>query len=174
MPGTPFPFFDLLDLSTLTLATTGQAGEPHAAAVYFAAHERLDLYFFSDSSSQHSLDVEHDERAAASLYPESRAWQEIRGLQMRGEVQRVEPGSFWDGAWEKYVAKFPFVAGLKAVIDRNQLFVFVPHWIRLVDNRRGFGFKEEWIRRVEGQSEVPGSAWWRYRSETELPGDISG
>jgi uncharacterized protein YhbP (UPF0306 family) len=167
-------FSDLLFLSIMTLATTGSDGEPHAADVYFAADEELRFYFFSDPLSQHGVDIAWSPRAAVTIHPESQGWEDIRGLQMRGEVKRIEPGSAWDGAWEKYVAKFPFVAGLKAVVDRNQLFVFVPHWIRLVDNRRGFGFKEEWIRRVEGQSEVPGSAWWRYRSETELPGDISG
>ena len=156
MPGSPFPFIDLLDLSTLTLATTGQAGEPHAAAVYFASDERLDLYFFSDSSSQHSLDIEHDERAAASLYPESRAWQEICGLQMRGTVRRVEPGAGWEQAWELYLAKFPFVAGLGTQVARNQLYVFQPYWIRLIDNRKGFGFKQEWVCRPAAGSVAAG------------------
>ena len=38
----------------------------------------------------------------------------------------------------------PFVAALKPLIARNQLYVFTPTWLRLVDNRRGFGYKQEW------------------------------
>ena len=139
-----FPFVDLLDLSTLSLSTIGADGEPHAAAVYFAAGKALRLYFFSDEGSQHSQDVRGDPRAAAAIYPECRDWQDIRGLQLRGEVRAVEPGPDWDSAWEIYEAKFPFVSELRAVVSRNTLYVFEPYWIRLVDNRRGFGFKEEW------------------------------
>jgi hypothetical protein len=34
---------DLLALATMTLATTGATGEPHAAPVYFVADERMRL-----------------------------------------------------------------------------------------------------------------------------------
>jgi len=167
-------FSDLPLISTMTLATQGADGESHAADVYFASDQEVNLYFFSDPISQHGLDIAHNPRAAVTIHPESQGWEDIRGLQMRGEVQRVEPGSSWDSAWEKYVAKFPFVTGLKSFIDRNQLFVFVPHWIRLIDNRRGFGYKEEWLRSAEGQSEIPGSRGWRFQPETELPGEVGG
>jgi uncharacterized protein YhbP (UPF0306 family) len=50
----------------------------------------------------------------------------------------------WDHAWELYVAKFPFVMELKAIVERNTLYAFIPSWVRQVDNRRGFGFKQEW------------------------------
>jgi uncharacterized protein YhbP (UPF0306 family) len=136
---------ELLDLSTMTLSTTDPTGEPYAAPVYFAADEALRLYFFSDAGSRHSEDTQRDRRAAAAIYPQCRDWQEIRGLQMRGEVRAVEHGPEWDAAWEIYEAKFPFVIELRAVVALNTLYVFEPHWVRLVDNRQGFGFKEEWI-----------------------------
>lgn len=134
----------LLSVSTLTLATCGADGAPHAAPVYFAADAGPRLYFFSDPASQHSLDLERDPRAAAAIYPECDGWQEIRGLQLRGQVHRVPPGAEWDAAWACYAARFPFVHALKAIVARNTLYVFIPHWVRLVDNRRGFGFKQEW------------------------------
>jgi len=139
-----YPFLPLLSLSTMTLATHGVDGEPHAAPVYFAASDDLRLYFFADPDSQHAQDLATDPRAAATLDPEVSSWQEIRGLQMRGEVARVPRGAEWEAAWEGYAAKFPFVRSLKAVVSRNDLYVFIPHWVRLVDNRRGFGFKQEW------------------------------
>jgi uncharacterized protein YhbP (UPF0306 family) len=135
---------DLLLLTTMTLATTGPDGEPHAAAVYFAADKDLRFYFFSVVESQHSRDIQSDPRAAAALHPECKNWQEIRGLQMRGEARRVSEGAPWQAAWRCYAAKFPFVLELESLVARNALYVFAPRWIRLVDNRRGFGFKEEW------------------------------
>lgn len=138
---------ELFALSTMTLATTGAGGEPHAAPVYFATGESLRLYFFSEETSQHSRDIAGDPRAAAAIYAEGQDWREIHGLQLRGVVKAVPAGPEWEAAWKQYVAKFPFAAGLKEIVRRNTLYVFVPHWIRLVDNRRGFGFKEEWILR---------------------------
>ncbi|HSF81225.1 MAG TPA: pyridoxamine 5'-phosphate oxidase family protein [Anaerolineales bacterium] len=152
-PSSPgeLPIDDLLVLSTLTLATCGLDGEPHAAPVYFAARlpvlvgKSPQLYFFSDPDSQHCLDVSANPRAAAACYPECQGWQDIRGLQMRGQVRLIEYGTEWEHAWACYTAKFPFVKTLRAIVARNALYVFVPHWIRLVDNRRGFGFKQEWL-----------------------------
>lgn len=137
------PFQDLLAIHTLTLATQG-AGGPHAAPVYFAADEELHLYFFSDPQSQHARCLAQDPRAAVAFYPPSQDWQEIRGLQMRGEAYPVKSDSQWEQGWACYRLKFPFVDALKAIVAQNALYVFLPHWIRLVDNRRGFGFKQEW------------------------------
>jgi len=144
LPLANLPFADLLTLTTMSLATVSSQGDVHAAAVYFAADERVHLYFFSASDSQHSRDVVQNPHSAVSIYPECNSWQEIRGLQMRGEVFALEAGSQWDQAWKVYREKFPFVEGLQAVIEQNRFYVFRPHWIRLVDNRRGFGFKQEW------------------------------
>ena len=145
LPFADLPFADLLALSTMTLATAGPDGEPHAAAVYFAADDRPNLYFFSDPESQHIQDIIRDGRAAATIHPECFDWQEIRGLQLRGTVQWVDRGPEWDRAWKLYSAKFPFVAELEAVISINQFYVLISNWIRLVDNRRGLGFKQEWL-----------------------------
>lgn len=135
---------DLLSLSTMTIATSGADGQPHAAPVYFAADQSLSFFFFSDPQSQHSKDLYHDSRAAAAVYPECFDWQDIRGLQMHGQVNLMESGEDWEKAWEAYQTKFPFVSGIKNVLAQNRLYAFTPAWIRLVDNRRGFGFKQEW------------------------------
>lgn len=137
------PLADLLALPALTLATTGSAGEPHAAPVYFAADEAQRLYFFSNPASQHSLDLAENPLAAAAIHPMVSGWQEIRGLQLRGRVRVVELGREWNQAWALYQSKFPFVDQLKEALARTTLYVFEPDWIRRVDNRQGFGFKEE-------------------------------
>ena len=130
-------------LPALTLATIGPTGEPHAAPVYFAAGPLSQLYFFSETGSQHIQDLQARPTAAVSIHPVVSGYHEIRGLQLRGAVRPVPTGVEWDQAWQLYQAKFPFVAGLKELMVANTLFVFTPGWIRLLDNRRGFGYKEE-------------------------------
>ena len=138
-----WPPANLLALPAMTLATRGVDGEPHAAPVYFAAQAGGPFYFFSDPSSQHCQDLATDSRAAAALHPLVAGWQDIRGLQMRGEAHAVAPGAEWEHAWQLYQEKFPFVNKLKEAVTTSQLYAFTPRWIRLVDNRRGFGYKEE-------------------------------
>ena len=135
---------ELLSLAAMTLATVNEAGEAHAAPVYFAAGADLSIYFFSSPDSRHGQDLARSPQAAAALYPECFGWQEIRGVQMHGTVHKIETGAAWDEAWELYSSKFPFAAALGSEIARNALYVLTPHWIRLVDNRRGFGYKREW------------------------------
>lgn len=134
---------ELLQLSTMTLATSSLHGEPHAAAVYFVAKD-LKLYFFSDAKSQHSRDLQENPLAAVTIYPEVWDWRAIRGIQMRGRVEVIAPGEEWQLAWESYQRKFPFVKQLKTVVARNLLYGFEPTWLRWLDNRFGLGHKQEW------------------------------
>jgi 4-hydroxy-3-polyprenylbenzoate decarboxylase len=142
---------DLLDLPVFTLATAGADGAPHAASLYFAADSMApagaapSLFFFTTHGSQHAADLQNNNQAAVTISPLVEGWREIRGLQMRGTVTVLLPGPEWDRAWQLYLDKFPFVAGLMDEVTRNTFFAFTPHWIRLVDNERGFGCKEEWI-----------------------------
>jgi flavin prenyltransferase len=139
---------ELWSLPVMTLATTGASGAPHAAAVYFTGGADNMLYFFSDAGSQHSQDLRANPQAAATIHPLLDGWQEIRGLQLRGEVSVVEPGPEWDKAWEQYLVKFPFTGDLKEIVARNTLYAFHITFARIIDNRRGFGFKEEWTQNV--------------------------
>jgi 4-hydroxy-3-polyprenylbenzoate decarboxylase len=134
---------ELFTLPVMSLATTGTQGEPHAAAVYFAADSANRLYFFSETSSQHARDLETNPQAAVTIQPLVSGYGEIRGLQLRGRARLVPPGPEWDAAFALYQAKFPFVNELKEEVAQNTLYVFTPAWMRLLDNRRGFGYKEE-------------------------------
>jgi 4-hydroxy-3-polyprenylbenzoate decarboxylase len=138
-----WPPAELLALPAMTLATVGEDGQQHAAAVYFAAGEQNQLYFFSELASQHARDLQSRTLAAVTIQPLAASYQEIRGLQGRGSVHPVPPGQEWDTAFALYLAKFPFVAGMRQTLAQNTLYVFTPAWLRLLDNRRGFGYKEE-------------------------------
>ncbi len=131
-------------VSTMTLATTHSESNPHAAPVYFVADDGMQLYFFSEAKSQHSQYIAQNSKVAVAIYPQCEGWRDIKGVQMRGDVRLVESSREWDSAWEQYQVKFRFVRTLKAVLAKNQLYVFIPSWIRLVDNSQGFGFKKEW------------------------------
>jgi uncharacterized protein YhbP (UPF0306 family) len=137
---------EVLETTTLSLATAGPGGRPFATPVFFAADEDLGLIFFSDPETLHVRHVIGRPEAAATIYPATGDWTEIRGLQVAGTVERIHPGDAWERAWAAYVRKFPFVADLRPLVDASWLLVLVPSWIRLTDNRRGFGFKREWLR----------------------------
>jgi uncharacterized protein YhbP (UPF0306 family) len=137
---------EILATSTLTLSTAGPSGRPFATPVFFAAADDLALVFFSDPDTLHVRQAVEQPLAAAAIYPATGEWLEIRGLQVAGAVERILPGEAWERAWEAYVAKFPFVAALRPLVDSSWLLALVPTWIRLIDNRRGFGFKREWLR----------------------------
>jgi hypothetical protein len=144
------PYEELFQVAAMALSTCDQETGPYAAPVYFVAQERIHpspgwrLYFFSEAASRHAQNLAWDGRAAAAIYPECQGWQDIRGLQLRGRVFSVARDGEWEVAWRAYCAKFSFVAQLKPVVARNELYAFDPAWLRLVDNRRGFGYKQEW------------------------------
>jgi uncharacterized protein len=146
-PGAPWEdeaVTELLTVSTMTLATSNLTGAPHAAPVFFAHVSGLRLVFFSDPASLHVRHLTENPRAAAGIYPVVADWTRIHGLQLTGTVRPIPPGAEWDEAWVEYREKFPFVADLGEIVDRNWLYVLEPSWVRLVDNRRGFGYRREW------------------------------
>jgi uncharacterized protein YhbP (UPF0306 family) len=144
------PYEELFQVAAMTLSTVDPETGPWAATVYFVARQQAEagslwrLYFFSEAASQHAQNLARDGRAAAAIYPEIPAWQDIRGLQLRGRAYPVPRGDEWELAWQAYCVKFPFAAQLEPTVARNELYALTPGWIRLVDNRRGFGFKQEW------------------------------
>lgn len=129
--------------STLTLATVDPAGQPMAASLFYVADEALNVYWVSGASSRHSRNLAHSPRAALTVHNTTWTWTAIAGVQMEGAVARVPPGPAWQAAWERYLAKFPFVGEFEAVVARSNLYRFSPTWARLIDNAQGFGHKEE-------------------------------
>lgn len=137
---------EVLETTTLALGTAGPGGTPFGTPVFFAADRDLALVFFSDPDTLHVQHLVGRPDASATIYPATGDWMEIRGLQVAGTVERILPGDGWERAWAAYVAKFPFVAELRPIVDASWLLALRPTWIRLIDNRRGFGFKCEWTR----------------------------
>ena len=140
----------LSSLTTTTLATVNQEGEPCASAVYYAHDENLTLYFISAKSTLHGANLLSHPRLAATVYDEHQEWKYLSGLQLRGTARPVELLEFPHAA-TIYTKKYPFVsmmtkgspAELLKAMAAMTLWKFTPDWIRMTDNSRGFGFKEE-------------------------------
>ncbi len=147
--------------STMTLATVGPQGEPQAAAVFYAADERLNLYFLSSPTSRHSQNLLRDARVAATIHADGQAWQAIRGVQIEGAVELVEEVTTLAQAARTYAGRFDFVRGLlddgddgpvvlRGPVANSRFYVLRPAWIRLIDNTLGFGHKKEWTLDDDG------------------------
>ena len=140
----------LASLTTITLATVDQHGEPCAAAVYFAHDENLNLYFLSAKSTVHSANLLAHPHVAGTVYEEHQEWRSLRGLQLKGVAAPVEFLELPHAA-AVYTKKYPFVslatrgspAELLKAMASATLWKLTPIWIRMTDNSRGFGFKEE-------------------------------
>ena len=142
--------------NTMTLATVDAAGAPHAAAVFYAADEALNLIFVSSPNSRHSLNLAHQPRVAATVQADNQAWQAIRGLQIEGTAQMIESAAELARAAWVYAGRFEFLRGLlggdnggpaelRGPLASSRFYVLRPSWIRLIDNTLGFGHKEELI-----------------------------
>ena len=141
--------------NTLTLATT-DGESPWATAVFFASDAELNLYFVSDRRTRHGCNLAANGQAAGAVSSACAAWNEIRGLQLEGQVTVLE-GLARLSALKIYLAKFPDVSSLlERPQDKSEetiatrlreakIYKLSPARIRLIDNSLGFGYKEEII-----------------------------
>jgi uncharacterized protein len=156
-PGNPNK--DALDLirseSVLTLATCDGIG-PWSAPVYFVCLEG-GFYFFSSPHSRHIQQAMRSGKASASLFCQADSWQTIRGIQMKGSMDRISDPALSMKVISAYLKRFPFTRDFfpairkpdpKTFFDRfkAKLFAFRPTEVYYVDNRHGFGSRQkiEW------------------------------
>jgi len=139
--------------NTLTVATCHD-GRPWAATVFFASDAELNLFFVSDSGTQHARDMLVNDRVMAAVNADPRHWHEVRGLQIRGRSTRVQD-SDRPAALAVFLAKFADIRKLyelarssdeRAIARRlaeTDFFRITPDWIRLIDSSGGFGHAQE-------------------------------
>ncbi len=142
--------------NTLSLATTGPDGAPHAAAVFFAVDDDLTLYFLSEPKTMHAQHIGDGATVAATIEENNQDWKSIRGLQLHGWAEPCS-GIEEERARTVYAARFPFVARAETLagpLSRVRYYKLTPTWIRLIDNTLGFGHKEEWgVEETQGRRE---------------------
>ena len=128
--------------STLALSTSGDAGAPRVAPLFYLPGDNLDLYWFSSPRSGHGRSLKSDPAAAVAIHSHAETWEEIRGCQMRGAVETVT-GRRRRAVAGAYVERFRLGTLFRAAMVRSRLYMFRPRWVRYIDNSRGFGFKFE-------------------------------
>ena len=128
--------------NTMTLATVGEDGQPHAAALFYAFTSDLHIIFLSQPETLHARHIGSSANVAVTVHADNQDWQNITGLQMHGWASRAD-----DAARTVYLSRFPFIARTQALaraLKSVQFYEIRPTWIRLIDNRLGFGHKQEW------------------------------
>ena len=140
-------------VSTLTLATCSDES-PWAATVFFAADSKFNLYFVSDHRTQHGRDMATNSKVAATINPDCDNWNDVAGLQIRGEVSIVD-GVERAKALALYFKKFPQIDALFASpegeheetiakrLKAANFYKITPEMVRVIDNAQGFGYREE-------------------------------
>ena len=129
--------------STLSLATVDAQGMACVAPLFYIADEDLTLYWLSSPSSEHSVNLLREPRAAATVYRDTDNWKKICGVQMRGVVTQVVYTEERKLLVDRYCQRFQLGTVLRLAISQSTLYAFRPAWIRYIDNARHFGYKFE-------------------------------
>ncbi len=138
--------------NTLTLATA-DGGTAWAAPVYYVFVKSA-FYFLSSPDSRHITEALQNGQASAALHAPASTWQEIKGLQMNGEIRAVKPGLEAVQVLRAYLKKYPFTSeffkdspslDLDAFAKRFgvKLYGFMPSLVYYLDNQIRFAFREE-------------------------------
>ncbi len=136
--------------TTLSLATSCEDGQPCVAPIFYLVDESLSLYWLSSVGSQHSRNLQHMPRAAATVYCAAQSWREIRGVQMRGPVSIIEEPHRRAAITKSYCVRFNLGRVLRLAARHSVLHVLQPEFFRYIDNSRGFKSKFELARAPEG------------------------
>jgi uncharacterized protein YhbP (UPF0306 family) len=134
----------------LIVAITGDHGQPHAAALFYAVDENLRLYVLTDPVTRHGRAMLLEGRVAGTVQRDRQDWRKIQGVQLHGRCWLLKSGAR-DRAWTQFVRRFPFLnhgnVKLRLALEKTALWAIEPDWMRLINNRLGFGHKQEWTRR---------------------------
>jgi hypothetical protein len=123
-----------------------------AAPVYYV-FLRSCFYFFSDPASRHIQESLASRQAACTIYGFASGWEDIRGIQMEGCIERLSPGMEAVEVIRAYLKKFSFTneffppgehLDLEAFSKRFRvrLYKFRPALVYYLDNRIRFGFRQ--------------------------------
>jgi uncharacterized protein YhbP (UPF0306 family) len=138
---------------TLSLATVGDGGVPHAASLFYVNRD-LELYFVSSPASRHGLNLTHNAQVSATIAEDYACWRLIKGIQLEGRVKAV--GGIWENGRLalSFVKKFPDVADFFSApqklgekifskVEGVRFYKLIPSRVYFIDNERGFGHREE-------------------------------
>jgi hypothetical protein len=137
----------------LALATRADDGLSYPAPLFYAVAGPPGpglgprLVFASRPDSAHGRHLgDGPTLAAAAVYLESEVIGELRGVQLRGEVVRLDrlPGPAQEPLRAAYLRRHPVAAARLGPEAPERLYGLAVTWAKLTDNRLGFGVKLAW------------------------------
>ncbi len=149
----------LSEHSTMILSTWGSDG-PWATPVFYV-NLGFKLYFLSEPTTRHSLNLQQSPVAAAAVTEDHHDWRTIQGLQLQG---RAGLAGFRESAraLAAYCQKFPDVKqilqkpGAFKGVAKARWHCLVPEALKFTDNSRVFGERFE-LRLSPNEAELNGS-----------------
>ncbi|MEE8526273.1 MAG: pyridoxamine 5'-phosphate oxidase family protein [Thermoanaerobaculia bacterium] len=131
--------------NVMTLATAGSEGL-WAAAVFYV-NDGWTLFFLSSPRTRHGRNILAGAGVAATIQEDYGRWTAIQGIQLEGEVQRIE-GEERDAAIERYAAKFSVTADpaqheIRQALRKVAWFRLLPRRLHFIDNSLGLGHRDE-------------------------------
>ena len=127
--------------NTMTLATHGKNGMGAAAVFYTTIKKSASIIFVSSPESDHIKNLEKNKKCAATIQDDGLEWKEIKGLQLKGEINQAD-----ERYWKNYFRKYPYIKTneeLSKALEKVNLYEFRITWARLIDNTKGFGNRTE-------------------------------
>jgi uncharacterized protein YhbP (UPF0306 family) len=130
----------------MSLATCGPLG-PHAANLFYA-RDGFSLLWVSDPEARHSVALETNPQVSATVAPDYRDFNEIRGVQISADAHRIADAAEQRRARGLLEARYPFLQrlsdqpALKEAYETAEIYRLVPREMVIIDNTRGFGHKD--------------------------------
>ena len=127
--------------NTMTLATYGKKGIGAAAVFYAPSKECVSLFFVSNPKSEHMVNLENNNKCAATIQEDGLKWDMIKGLQVKGSVTEAKKEY-----WEIYFGRFPYIKEdkiLSKALEKVSLYELQISWARLINNEIEFGKRTE-------------------------------
>lgn len=127
-----------------TLATNGPEGL-WAAAVFYV-NDGFDLIFLSAGHTRHARNVTAVPHVAATIQEDYREWQQIKGIQLEGQVSLLTNVSR-ETSIARYLQKYPFLAKADAIMKdalaKVNWYCLQPERLYFIDNSLGLGHRDE-------------------------------
>ncbi len=110
----------ILNSNILCSIASIKDGESYIHTAYFNFNKKLDLYYISDPSTQHTLNIEKNPSVAVSVYDSNQPWDNSKcGLQIFGKCEFASNAKLIEGTM-LYLKRF---AGLKQWIQHPDDFI---------------------------------------------------
>lgn len=119
------------------LSTISKGSEVSSAPLYYVHHDSLNLYFCSDETSEHSVNLSLHKNVAASIYREGHTFSEINGLQMKGQCEVLTKDS---EIRDLYIDKFNELSESETMLKRFKslkMYCFKVTWLRWIKMEGG-------------------------------------